>query len=126
MQPNEFYLIPEDVYRLGNSESPRLAHVRSRDVDTTTVNGINVVIANGKGISVFDLDAITHAPFEGWVWKLAASIALPTGLKMVNDKPGHYCIAPATNMPVDKYKGLLEELGLKAVRVVKKQGQIAL
>jgi hypothetical protein len=57
---------------------------------------------------------------------LAASIALPAGLKMVNDKPGHYCIAPATNMPVDKYKGLLEELGLKAVRVAKKQGKLAL
>jgi hypothetical protein len=30
------------------------------------------------------------------------------------------------NMPVDKYKGLLEELGLRATRVVKKQGQVAL
>jgi hypothetical protein len=57
---------------------------------------------------------------------LAATIPLPTGLKMVNDKPGHYCIAPTTNMPIDKYKGLLEELGLKAVRAVKKQGKIAL
>jgi len=126
MQSNEFYLIPEDVFRLGNSESARLDHVRSRDVDTMTVNGITVVIANGKGISVFDLDAITHAPFEGWIWRLATSIALPTGLKMVNDKPGHYCIAPSTNMPVDKYKGLLEELGMKAVRVIKKQGRIVL
>jgi hypothetical protein len=126
MQTSEFYLIPEDVYRLGNSDSSRLGHVRSRDVDATVVNGITVVIANGKGISVFDLDAITHAPFEGWVWKLPASTALPNGLKMVNDKPGHYCIAPTVNMPVDKYKGLLEELGLKAQRVVKKQGKVAL
>jgi hypothetical protein len=90
------------------------------------VNGIAVVIANGKGISVFDLDAITHAPFEGWVWKLSFNIALPAGLKLVNDKPGHYCIAPITNMPVGKYKGLLEELGLLATRVVKKQGKLAL
>lgn len=99
MQPSEFYVIPEDVYRLGNSENPRLAHVRSRDVDMTVVNGITVVVANGKGISVFDREAITQAPFEGWVWKLTAITILPTGLKMVNDKPGHYCIAPVTNMP---------------------------
>jgi len=126
MLPNEFYLIPEDVYRLGNSDSPRLDHVRARDVDTILVNGIVVVVANGKGVSVFDLEAITHAPFNGWVWKLSATTPLPTGLKLVNDKPNHYCIAPAVNMPVDKYKGLLEELALRATRVVKKQGKVVL
>ena len=44
----------------------------------------------------------------------------------MNDKPGHYCIAPGMNMPLDKYKGLLEDLALKATRVVKKQGGMAL
>ncbi len=29
MQPNEFYLIPEDVFRLGNSESPRRDNLHS-------------------------------------------------------------------------------------------------
>ena len=29
----EFYLVPEDVFRLGNATSPRLSHVRpERDV----------------------------------------------------------------------------------------------
>jgi hypothetical protein len=125
MFPKEFYLVPEDVFRLGNSEGPRLSHVRSRDVDTMTMNGITVVIANGKGISVFDLEGITQAPFEGWVWKLAATTPLPAGLKLVQDKPHHYCIAPIANMPIDKYKGLLEELALRAERVLKKQGKVA-
>lgn len=58
--------------------------------------------------------------------KLSANVNLPAGLKLVNDKPGHYCIAPTTNMPVGKDKGLLEELGLKATRVIKKQGKLAL
>jgi hypothetical protein len=107
MLPKDFYLIPEDVFRLGNSEGPRLAHVRSRDVDTTSMNGITVVIANGKGISVFDLAGITEAPFEGWVWKLSSRTPVPAGLKMVQDKPHHYCIAPVSNMPIAKYKGLL-------------------
>jgi hypothetical protein len=125
MFSNEFYLVPEDVFRLGNADSARLGHVRSRDVDTMSMNGIVVVIANGKGISVFDRESINLAPFTGWVWKLAAGTALPFGLRAVQDKPGHYCIAPTTNMPVDKYKGLLEELGLRAERVIKKPGVIA-
>ncbi|MGN6321681.1 MAG: hypothetical protein ACTHNE_08130 [Dyella sp.] len=37
----------------------------------------------------------------------------------------NFCIAPVQNMPIDKYKGLLEELALKAARVFKKEGKIA-
>lgn len=125
MLPTDFYLIPEDVFRLGNSEGPRLSNVRSRDVDTTTMNGIAIVIANGKGISVFDLEGISEAPFDGWVWRLSSGLPLPSGLKLVKDKPHHYCLAPTMNMPVDKYKGLLEELALRAERVRKKQGKVA-
>jgi hypothetical protein len=38
----------------------------------------------------------------------------------------NWTIAPTANMPVDKYKGMLEELGLRARRVLKKQGKVAL
>lgn len=62
---------------------------------------------------------------SGWVWKFPANTILPAGLKLVNDRPHHYCIAPSHNMPVDKYKGLLEELALKASRVFKKEGRLA-
>jgi hypothetical protein len=126
MFPKDFYLIPEDVFRLGNADSPRLANVRSRDVDTMTVHDIAVVVANGKGVSVFDRESINQAPFTGWVWKLPGNTPLPPGLKLVQDKPGHFCIAPTNNMPVDRYKGLLEELGLRAERIIKKPGQVAI
>jgi hypothetical protein len=126
MFPKDFYLIPEDVFRLGNADGARLANVRSRDVDTMTIHDIAVVVANGKGVSVFDRESINQAPFTGWVWKLAANTVLPPGLKLVQDKPGHYCIAPMNNMPVDRYKGLLEELGLRAERIIKKPGTVAL
>jgi hypothetical protein len=126
MVPTDFYLIPSDVFRLGNTDTARLGNVRSKDVDTLRVSEIVVVVANGKGVSVLDRDAITRAPFNGWVWKLPVGTALPPGLKLVSDKPGHYCIAPVTNMPIDKYKGLLEELGLRAQRIVKKSGSLAL
>lgn len=122
MQALDFYIVPEDIYRLGNVGGPRLSDVRARDVDTMEINGITVVIANGKGISVFDIEGIKLSPMAGWVWKVSASTPMPQGLKLVQDKPHHYCIAPMSNMPVDKYKGLLEELALRATRVFQKPG----
>jgi hypothetical protein len=47
MIQREFYLAPEEIFRLGNSNDPKLSNVRSRDVDTTTINGILMVIARG-------------------------------------------------------------------------------
>lgn len=125
MIKREFYLVPEEVFRLGNTDNPKLSNIRSRDVDITELNGIAVVIANGKGISVFDKEGILASPMAGWVWRFSPNTPLPFGLKLVNDKPHHFCIAPAQNMPVDKYKGLLEELALKATRVFKKEGKMA-
>lgn len=123
MFPKEFYLIPEEIFRIGNADSSKLTHVRARDVNTALVNGINIVVANGKGISVFDKIGINESPMNGWVWKFPPNCSLPIGLKFVQDKPHHFCIAPTQNMPVDKYKGLLEEMALKAQRVYKKEGK---
>jgi hypothetical protein len=103
----EFYIIPEEIFRLGNSSSPRLSNVRQRDVNTIEMNGITTVIANGKGISVFDKEGINQSPMSGWVWRFRPSISIPFGLKLVHDKTHHYCIAPLMNMPLSKYKGLL-------------------
>lgn len=50
----DFYIVPEEIFRLGNSTSPRLGNIRPKDVNTTTINGITIIITNGKGISVFD------------------------------------------------------------------------
>jgi|SRR5690606_18074239 len=123
MFPKEFFILPEELFRLGNSNSSRLSNVRSRDVDTIEINGITVIRANGKGISVFDRTGINESPMTGWVWRFPPNTQPPVGLKLVQDKPHHYCIAPAHNMPVDKYKGLLEEMALKATRVFKKEGK---
>jgi len=117
-----YYILPEEVFRLGNTTSPKLSHVRSRDVDIVDRNGIKVIIANGKGISVFDRIGIKESPMSGWVWRFAANTKPPHGLKLIKDKAHHYCIAPMTEMPVSKYKGLLEELALWAAKVYKKEG----
>ena len=57
---------------------------------------------------------------SGWVWKFARGTAMPADLKLVTDSPGHYLVAPVKNMPVDKYKGILEEMALKALKLFKK------
>ncbi|GAB2529420.1 Tse2 family ADP-ribosyltransferase toxin [Microbulbifer agarilyticus] len=124
MFPKEFYILPEELFRLGNSSSPKLGNIRPKDIDTMDVNGIKVIIANGKGISVFDLEGIKKSPMTGWVWRFSSNTRPPIGLKMVQDKPHHYCISPVQNMPLDKYKGLLEEMALSATRVFKKEGQV--
>ncbi len=82
-----------------------------------------MIVANNKGISVFDKEGINESPMTGWVWQFKPNTNLPVGLKLVKDKAHHYCIAPVHNMPVDKYKGLLEEMALLANRIYKKEGK---
>lgn len=125
MFPKSFYICPEDVFRLGNAGSPRLSNIRPHDVDLTKVNDIVVVIANNAGVSVFNEQGLAERDMSGWVWQFNVATPIPQGLKLVHDRPGHYSIAPTVNMPLDKYKGLLEELGVKAFRVFFKQGKQA-
>lgn len=87
----------------------------------TTINGI---IANGKEISVFDREGINNAPMTDWIWMFPPNTQPLHGLKMVQHKPHHYYISPVQNMPVDKFKVLLEEMSLKASRVFKKEGKV--
>ncbi|WP_394205246.1 hypothetical protein [Shewanella waksmanii] len=123
MFPKEFYIMPEELFRLGNSHSAKLSNVRARDVDTIKISGITVIKANGKGISVFDKIGINESPMSGWVWRFSPNTQPPQSLKLVQDKPHHFCIAPTHNMPVGKYIGLLEELALKGHRIYKKEGK---
>ncbi len=42
MFPKDFYILPEELFRIGNKETPKLSHVRARDVDTMQLNGIRL------------------------------------------------------------------------------------
>ena len=122
MQLVDLFLAPEDLFRLGNATNPRLTHVRRpKDVDTIEVNGITVVVANGKGISLATKDRLDKTPVGGWVWKIAQGTQMPTGLKLVNDRIGHYSVCPQSNMPLDEFIGLLSKLAMKCQKVLKKQ-----
>ena len=122
MQLVDLFLAPEDLFRFGNATSPRLTHIRRpRDVDTIEINGITVVVANGKGLSLATQDRLDKTPINGWVWKIAKGAHMPFGLKLVNDRPGHYSVCPQSNMPLDEFIGLLSKLAIKCQKVIKKQ-----
>ena len=122
---DEFILFPEDVYRMGNSTSHKLTTVRPIEVNTMKVNGVTVIIANGKGVSLYTINKIIEKGLTGFAWKFDKSAKVVSGLKLVSDEPEHYMLAPVQNMPVDKYKGLLEEMGLKCCKYYKvKEGGI--
>ena len=63
-------------------------------------HGITVIKANGKGISVFDKTGINESPISGWVWRFPPNTQPPIGLKLGQDNPHHFCIAPTQNMPI--------------------------
>ena len=110
----EFYLFPEDVYRMGNSTTHRMAIIRTDEVTTTVIKGVTIIVANNNGVSVWTREGIIEKKLTGYAWLIKAGVAVPQGLKLVNDTPGHYMLVPARNMPLDAYKGLLEEMGMKS------------
>lgn len=122
MQVEDLFFAPEDLFRLGNSTNSRLTHIRRpKDVDTIEVNGVMVVVANGKGISLSTKARIDTAPMTGWVWKISRGTPMPSGLRLINDRPGHYSLCPISNMPLDEFKGLLSKLAMKCQKIFKKQ-----
>ncbi|WP_225073842.1 hypothetical protein [Desulfuromonas sp. CSMB_57] len=122
MQLVDLFLAPEDLFRLGNATSPRLTHVRRpKDIDTIEINGITAVVANGKGVSLATRDRLDKTPVAGWVWMIAKGTHLPIGLKLINDRPGHYSVCPQHNMTLDEFVDLLSKLTMKCQKVFRKQ-----
>ena len=48
------YLAPETLYRLGNATSPLLSRMRPDDLDIIDVNSVKMVVANKKGVSLYN------------------------------------------------------------------------
>ena len=82
---------------------------------------MEIVIANGNGFSAFGhLTKIMKKPGKK-IWKIKKGAKLSPELRLVKDmrpaNKGHYMIAPAEDMPLKKYLGFLEELGLDRSKV---------
>lgn len=119
----KLYIVPEDLYRLGNASSPLLTRLRPGDVDITELNGIKMIVANGRGISLYNKEGLGLIPLTGWVWEISASTKLPFGLKLIkDDRPeGHYTISPIRNMSVHEFVGLLDRIVIYCKKVYKKK-----
>ena len=105
--PQFLYMLDEDLYRLGNSTSPKLNNVRHQDVDTYENNGILMIHANRKGVSLFNLRELRRreSGMAGWVWKIPQGTLLPFGLAVHPDRasPGHFFLCPVSVMTMDRY-----------------------
>jgi len=124
MKQNEaVYLSPETLYRIGNGSSPLLTKVRPREIDTIDVNGITHIVANGKGISLYNKRGLDLAPLTGWVWEILPNTQLPSGLKLIkDDRPeGHYSLCPARNMSTHEFIAQLEKVVIHCKKIFKKK-----
>ena len=66
----------------------------NKDIDIYERNGIPMVRANGKGISLFTEVEIQRTRFEGWAWRIPSGTPMPSGLGLFNGHPGHFMICP--------------------------------
>jgi len=109
---------------MGNSTTHKMSVIRQDEILTTVIKGVTIVVANNNGVSVWTKEGIIEKGLTGYAWLIRTGTALPNKLKLVNDTPGHYMLAPVKNMPLDTYKGLLEEMGMKCEKYlqVKKDG----
>ena len=116
-QNDYLYLSQDDLYRFGNSGSPRLDEIRPNDVDIYELNGIAHVRANGKGISLLTEQGAAHKP--GWLWRVPENTPMSSGLALNPDRPGHFSLCPVSDMTVDRFRALLSELAVGCQRVRK-------
>jgi hypothetical protein len=117
------YVAQEDLFRFGNSASSRLSNVRPHEIDTITMNGIEVIVANGSGVSLYNKQGLDICGLTGWVWEIRSGTNFPIGLKMIKDDDpiGHYTLAPAHNMPLSQYIGLLEQVLIYCKKAFRKK-----
>ena len=113
MREKTLYILADDLYRMGNSSSSRLANVRRSDINTREIGETDFSVADNNGVSVFTKEGLDECPLTGWVWELKAGTILPAGLTIVKrGSKGHHMIVPAENMPLAKYISLLESVAM--------------
>jgi len=96
-----------DLYRNGNSQSPRLDNVRPNKEYIVGPNGEHILYPGqepANGISTFE----TQGEGKNW-WKLPAGSPVPNGLQFRNDEPGHWALEPIYPTSLDDYKSLAQQ-----------------
>lgn len=124
MNNEKLFLTEEDLYRVGNSSSPQLTKLRIGEITIVDLDGIKVIIADGKGISLYNESGLKKSSLTGWIWELNKGTVLPLGLYLQKDpdpnNEGHYFVCPMQNMPVNAYVGLLEQMAMHCNKIYRK------
>lgn len=125
MTVETLYIVQEDLFRVGNSSSPQLSKIRAGEITLMEINGVKVIVADGKGVSLYNKAGLERSSLTGWVWEIRAGLSLPKGLYLNPDpdrnNPGHYFACPRMNMPVHSYVGLLEEMALQCAKLYQRK-----
>lgn len=128
---DQYFLTEFDIFRLGNSSSPRLDHVRvPKDIATHFVGPIEHVQPGLAGVSMMNEEGLQKrmalarkaGSSVGHVWRISRATPLPHGLVLREDPRdrSHLLLCPAESMPLDKLRGLLLELAARCVYVGKR------
>jgi hypothetical protein len=118
----DLFLTKEDLFRFGNSQEPRLTHIREGDIQTVVVAGVLKVLPQTGGISVNNREGLAKRPLFGHVWIIRVGTAFPPCLELVPDPndPTHFFICPRYLMPLDDYKSALALLAKSTIYSHKK------
>ena len=86
-------------------------------------NDVKTVVANKKGVSLYNKEGLDLVLLTGWVWEIKANTSLPHGLKLVkDDEPlGYYTLSPIRNMAVHEFVGLLDQVAIHCRKMFKKK-----
>ncbi|MEG4571861.1 hypothetical protein QUA56_03900 [Microcoleus sp. N3A4] len=110
---------PVALYRQGNANSPRMDHVRPKDIAVYEQQGELWVMLTLKaerlpeGMSRPEGISTYESPGSGKNWyKLDLGTDIPPELELVNDdRPGHWLFQPNRPMTLEKYKEALHLIG---------------
>jgi hypothetical protein len=95
-----------DLYRVGNSTTPRLEKMRP-DQEYVAATGM-VPITSGLSNDE-SLQTLQNLGFEGWVWKLPRFSCVPQGVHFVKDHDTHWLLAPTTPLSVAEYISIVTQ-----------------
>ena len=123
MSREKLFIAREDLFRFGNGTNSNISKPRPKEITTIEINGVLHIVANGRGISLFNKAGLDKTRLTGWVWEVKEKTTFPMGLRLIKDNSstGHHTLAPLSNMPLSQYIGLLEQVAVRCQKSFKKQ-----
>ncbi|WP_444901515.1 hypothetical protein ACJJIG_18905 [Microbulbifer sp. SSSA007] len=120
MPLSEIYIASDSLPKYGLHKSEKTSELLTAILDTTLLNDRKIIIANGKGVRIFNQERINQLIQDGWICRFPAGTTLPEGLKIVEQSPGEFYISPERNMAERQFIALLKEMSLRAITIFKR------